>query len=89
MKRNILAVTTALAIGAWAPTSSAQTMEMGYNMLTGAVYNLLRTRHLPTDDIGNLTLNQLAQIKSIADSSDSDGQKNQRIESILRKAGEN
>ena len=72
-----------IALGASAPAAHAMGME--FNMLTGAVFNELRARSLPTDNIDNLTLGQIAIIKSILDGDDSEGQKTNRIKVILER----
>ncbi|MEM1065920.1 MAG: hypothetical protein AAGJ74_10510 [Pseudomonadota bacterium] len=82
MKRTM----TALAIAAAAATTggtAAVAMDMEFNMLTGAVFNELRSRNLPTENIEKLSLGQIAIIKGIIDSDDSEGQKTNRIEAIL------
>lgn len=79
---RILALATAATLSL-APVAQAQTMEMEFNMLTGAVFNALQSMGLPTDNIQNLSLSQIAQIRNIMSSDDSEGQKTQRIEQII------
>ena len=84
MKRTIatLATVATMAVGFSAPTAFA--MEDELNMLTGAVYHSLRSMGLPTDDINNLTLSEVAQIKNLIDE---DGMGNtQKIKLILSRA---
>lgn len=76
-----LAVASTMALTA-APAVNA--ME-GLNMLTGAVFNSLRAMNLPTDNIDQLTLAQIAQIKNLVDGGESEGTKRQRIKVILDK----
>jgi hypothetical protein len=85
MTRKLVAFVTAatISLAAAAPAISQQDMSMGFNMLTGAVYNELVSRGLPTDNIQSLTLSQLAIIKSIIDSDDSEGKKTNGIKAIL------
>ena len=56
---------------------------MEFNMLTGAVFNELRSRSIPTDNIDSLSLSQIAVIKSILDSDDPEGTKTQRIKTVV------
>ena len=60
-------------------------MEMEFNMLTGAVYNELKLRGLPTDNIDALTPSQIAQVKAILDGDDSEGHKTDAIRVIISK----
>jgi len=84
MTRKLVALVTAASISvAAAMPAVSQGMEMGFNMLTGAVFNELRSRGLPTDNIQDLTLSQLAIIKGILDGDDNDGNKTQQIKAIL------
>jgi len=87
MTRKILAIVTAatISMAAAAPVAHAQGMEMGFNMLTGAIYNELKARGLPTDNINDLTLSQLAIIKGILDSDDGEGKKTNNIKAILNR----
>jgi len=86
MKTKFLALATVATMAFGAP-AMAQDIDMGYNMLTGAIYNALVARDLPTDGISDLSLTQIATIKSILDSDESDTQISQRIEAIMQ--GEN
>ncbi len=82
MKRTM----TALAIAAAAATTggtAAVAMDMEFNMLTGAVFNELRSRNLPTENIDKLSLSQIAIIKGIVDGDESEGEKTNRIQAIL------
>lgn len=84
MTRKLLALVTAasISVAAAAPVT-AQGMSMGFDMLTGAVFNALQSRGLPTDNINDLSLSQIATIKGILDSDDNDGQKTRSIKAIL------
>lgn len=64
MNRTIatLATVATLSLG-FAGTSFAMGNEL--NMLTGSVYNELRSMGLPTENIDKLTLGQVALIKSL------------------------
>ncbi len=82
MKKTLttLATVASLSFGLSAPVADA--MEMELNMLTGSVYNSLRSLGLPTDNIDNLTLVQIGQIKNLLDGEDGMG-KIQSIKKIL------
>ena len=86
MTRKLIALATAASISmaAVAP-AMAQSMDMGFSMLTGAVFNELRQRGIPTDNVDNLTVSQLAQIKNILNDDMSEGQKTTRIEAIVNR----
>ena len=85
MTRKIIALATATMISLTAAAPAVHAMGMEFNMLTGAVFNELRTRGLPTEGIHDLTLGQLAQIKAIVDGDDGEGNKTQRIRAIMRR----
>jgi hypothetical protein len=86
MTRKLLALATAasISVAAAAPVM-AQGMSMGFDMLTGAVFNALQARGLPTDNINALSLSQIAIIKGILDSDDNDGNKTQAIKAIINR----
>ena len=82
MKKMISAAAlSAILAVSMAPAVSAMGNEL--NMLTGAVYTELKLRGVDTDNIDGLTLSQLAAIKSVLDSDDSQGQMTQQIKSIV------
>lgn len=83
---RILALATAATI-TLAPAVQAQTMEMEFNMLTGAVFNALQSRGISTENIDELTLAEIATIRNLLNSGDNEGQITQRIEQILAEAG--
>jgi len=84
MKRTLTALATATALTLSVGAASAQeaSMGMGFNMLTGSVYNALVANGLPTDGINDLSLAQIAQIKAVLDDDMSSGQKG-RIKAIM------
>ncbi len=85
MTRKLIALVTAASISMAAAAPAVQAMEMEFNMLTGAVYNALKARDLPTDGMDALTLNQIGQIRAVLnDDSISESNKNQRIQAIMR-----
>ncbi|MDJ0824591.1 MAG: hypothetical protein QNJ16_03720 [Rhodobacter sp.] len=83
MTRKLVALTTAAAISLAAAAPAVQAMDMEFNMLTGAVFNALKSRGIPTDNIDTLTLSEIAVIKGILDSDDSEGSKTQSIKNIV------
>ena len=86
MTRKLVALITAASISvAAAMPAMAQGMNMGFDMLTGAVFNELRARGLPTDNINDLTLSQIAIIKGILDSDENSGSKTQQIKAIIER----
>jgi hypothetical protein len=88
MKTRILAATTAAALslaaaGAWAQDS----MNMGFNMLTGALYNALAAEGIDTANINELSLAEIAQIRNLLDEEGMGASQRQQIENILENAG--
>lgn len=88
MKTRILAAATAatLALGAAAHAQSPS-MEQGFNMLTGAVYNALNAQGFDTSNINELSLADIALIRNLL-SDEMGNNERQRIEQILETAGE-
>lgn len=77
---------TALALGAAIATSGAMSvsaMDMEFNMLTGAVYNALKSNGFDTSNIDKLTLEEIAQIKVLLEGDDMGNAARTRIEKIL------
>lgn len=85
MKTRLIALSTAAVMGLGAPAMAQDTFGMGFNMMTGAVYNSLARAGMTTDGIQNLTLNQLVEIKTLLDDSagEADAQTRQRIQQIM------
>ncbi len=83
MKKTLtaFATTAILAAGFTAPAASA--MEMELNMVTGAVYNSLKSHGLPTDVIDQLSLAEIAEIHLTLNGGDGEGEKMRTIEAIL------
>jgi len=88
MKTRILAAATAatLALGAAAHAQSAS-MDQGFNMLTGAVYNALNAQGFDTSNINELSLADIALIRNLL-SDEMGNNERQRIQQILDTAGE-
>jgi len=85
MTRKFIALATAATISLTAMAPAAFSMGLEFNMLTGAIYNELRTRGLPTDNIQDLTLGQMGTIKGIVDGDDSEGNKTRQIKALLER----
>jgi len=83
--KNTIATIATVATLSLGFAGSAFAMEDELNMLTGSVYNSLRSMGLPTDNIGNLYLAQIAQIQSFIDQEEGMG-KVQQIKKILAEA---
>ena len=84
MTRKLVALVTAATFSLAAAAPAVQSMEMEFNMLTGAVYNALKARGLPTDGMDGLTLNQIGQIRSILnDDSIPESNQTQQIKAIM------
>ena len=83
MTRKMVALATAAAISMTALAPAAHSMNSELNMLMGIIYNELKARDLPTDDIDSLSLADIAVIKGILDGDDSENQKTRRIKAIL------
>lgn len=74
------ALTAALSLlGATAVSA----MEMEFNMLTGAVYNALKAEGFETDNIEQLSLAEIAEIKSLLEADNMGGSARTRIEQLL------
>lgn len=78
-----LATVATLTLTGMAPAVSA--MDMEFNMLTGAIFNELRSRNLPTENIDKLSLGQIAIIRGILNNDDNAGKQSQDIAAILRR----
>jgi len=85
MTRKLVALATAASISLAAVAPAVHAMDMEFNMLTGAVYNALKSRNLPTDNIDDLSLSQIAIITGILNGDEPEGMKTQRIEAILNR----
>lgn len=83
MKRNVAALAVIASLATGAMTTSVSAMGTELNMLAGAVFNELVSRNIDTDNIQELTLSQLAQIKAILENDDNEGKKTQNIKAIV------
>lgn len=88
MKRTLSAYAAAaiLAISVAAP--AAQAMEQELNAVTGAVYNSLNNMQMDLTNIQSLRLSDIQRINSIMHGGDTESQKRNKINNILRQAGE-
>ena len=84
MNAKIFAVAVAVALSA-APIVQAQSMDMGFDMLTGAVYNALSAQGFDTGNIQNLSLAEIASIKLMLEGG-MDGEARGAIALILERA---
>ncbi|MFQ5624966.1 MAG: hypothetical protein ACE5FS_16415 [Paracoccaceae bacterium] len=82
MKRTLTALATVTALTFSFNAASAQSMDMGFNMLTGAIYNAFVELGIPTDSVNTLTIAQIAQIKAVLDDDMTSSQKG-RIQAIV------
>ena len=83
--KNTIATIATVATLSLGFAGSAFAMENELNMLTGSVYNALRSMDLPTENIGNLTLAQITQIQAFLDQEEGMGRV-QQIKKILAEA---
>ena len=80
MKHILAAAATIAALSTGA--TFAQTMGEGYNMLQTALMSDFERMGIPTEELDNLTLGQIAAIKEVVESEDESNQKSQ-IEAII------
>ena len=86
MKLASLATAAALSLSVMAPAANAMSSEV--NALTGAVYNSLNSMQMDLAAIQDLTLRDIQDIDQIMSSGDSESEKRNKINTILRKAGD-
>lgn len=85
MKRTMTAFVTAATL-AMGSVPAAHAMDQEFNMLTGAVFNALSALNVDTSGISDLSLRQIAQIKGILDSDDTENLKKTRVEAIMNRS---
>lgn len=66
-----------------AAAPGARAMEQELNELTGAVYRQLQSMTLPTERIGDLTLNEINRINQVVKGDDSATEKRRKVLEIL------
>ena len=85
MKRTILALATAATLAPAASFAQSELVTPALSMLELSVTRALAAKGVEGVDMASLTLADLAVIKGILDSDDSDGQKKAQIERIVNK----
>ena len=85
-KLTTLATAAALSLSVMAPAAFAMNSEL--NALTGAVYNGLNSMQMDLASINSLSLSDIQRIDQIMTSGDSESDKRQKINLILRNAGD-
>lgn len=91
MKSSLKALLVAATLAVPAVPAIAQdSMEMGQSMLVGALVNSLNRFGISTDNVDQLTLAEIAEIRGIVnDDSMGDNNKRSQIENVLETAGGN
>jgi len=84
MKRTIATIATVATLS-FGFAGSGFAMENELNMLTGSVFHSLRSMGLPTENIDNLTLEQISQIYAYINQEEGMG-RIQQIKKILSEA---
>ena len=79
MKLKLIALATAATM----TFGAVNAMEVEHQMITDAVYNVLDQLNVDTANVGDLTLNQIAQIRAIVGGEESESEKRQRVEAII------
>ncbi|WP_299821904.1 hypothetical protein [uncultured Jannaschia sp.] len=84
MKRifTAAAMIATLSTGAAFAEAHSGSMGEGYNMLQTALMSDFERMGIPTEELDNLTLGQIAAIKEVVEDEDESNQKNQ-IEAII------
>ena len=85
-KLTTLATAAALSLAVMAPAANAMSSEV--NSLTGAVYSSLNSMQMDLAMVQDLTLKEIREIDQIMASGDSESEKRNKINNILRRAGE-
>lgn len=86
-KLTTLAAAAVISLSAMAPSAFAMGSEL--NALTGAVYNGLNSMQMDLASINALSLSDIQRIDQIMTSGDSESDKRQKINLILRNAAGN
>lgn len=83
----VLAAGLALSAGTAATAmTDPEVMSMGHSMLTGAVFNSLSAQGYSTDGIENLTLNEVALLRTLLTDDMDQATRDGQIELILERA---
>lgn len=85
MKTTLSAIATVIALAGTSAFADAHApgMGQGFDMLQTALMSDFERLDIPLTELEMLTLGQIAVIKSVVESDDSDGQKKGRIEAII------
>ena len=88
MTRTLAAIATAAALTMSVAVPAANAMQAELNALTGSVYNGLNSMQMDLANIDDLTLADIHMIDQIMHGSDSESEKRNKINHVLRKAAE-
>ncbi len=83
MKRNLIALSTAVALSAAAFAPAAVAMDQELSMLEQAINNSFSQLGIEDVSMGDLTLGQLALVKNVLEGDDTTSNKKRRIEAII------
>jgi len=83
MKHTIKALAVAALLSTTAMGASAQAAGQEMAMVIGTLYQLLAELNLPTDKVGSLTVTQVSEIITIADSHEMGDAARARVQKIL------
>ncbi len=84
-----LALATSLAVSVGTAASAMtddEMISMGQSMLTGALYNSLRSHGYDTDGIEKLTLGEIVILNTLLNSDDSKSQRDGQVKLIFERA---
>ena len=81
---NRIATLATVALLALPGAASAQSMGQGFDMLTSALVNEFTRMDISLGLLDDATLGELAAVRNVLNSDDSDGQKKGQIEAILK-----
>ena len=88
MTRTLTALATAAALTMSVAVPAANAMQAELNALTGSVYNGLNSMQMDLANINDLTLADIHMIDQIMHGSESESEKRNKINNVLRKAAE-
>lgn len=88
MTRTLTALATAAALTMSVAVPAANAMQAELNALTGSVYNGLNSMQMDLAGINDLTLADIHTIDQIMSGGDSESEKRNKINNVLRKASE-
>ena len=88
MTRTLTALATAAALTMSVAVPAANAMQAELNALTGSVYNGLNSMQMDLANINDLTLADIHMIDQIMHGGDTESEKRNKINNVLRKAAE-